>query len=148
METLNYVQDAAGARYSTPQFRRFVLERRLDVNGVSGSGIVAAGVVFPSGKCVTQWRATPEIPVGSVVFYDTIAQIVAIHGHDGATVIRFLDSFFQSMEAGGFDVVDEMLAARPLVPSCDAVNGNDRKSVVAKLIADPDEDDGDHWEVA
>lgn len=114
MEILASVEEA---RHAAPQFRRFVLERRFDVSGVSGSGIVAGGVVFPSGKCITQWRATADIPVGSTVFYESLEQIVAIHGHGGETVVRFLDSFFQVLDAGGFDVLDELLTPREIAPA-------------------------------
>lgn len=76
---------------SPPAFRRFVLERILDLTGVSGVGAVALGCVFPSGRVVTQWRETAEVGPGSIAVYDSLDQVVAIHGHDGSTVIRFID---------------------------------------------------------
>lgn len=63
--------------------RKFVLHRKLDVSGVSGTGIVAEGVVFHDGQVAMSWfgrfhtiSIAPDI--------DTIAQI---HGHEGATEV-------------------------------------------------------------
>jgi len=91
-----------------PAFRRFVLERVEDATGVSGVGIVAAGVELPSGRCVTQWRATDEVGHGSVVVYDNLLQVVAIHGHQGRTRVVHLDDE-RPVIAGRHDVVSEML---------------------------------------
>lgn len=70
--------------------RIFVLERTLDVSGVSGTGVVAEGVEFWDGKCAMRWRE----PLGhqSTSFYDHIDDVEAIHGHNGATTIRFVSS--------------------------------------------------------
>lgn len=43
------------------KFQEFYLQRNEDVSGTSGTGIVARGIVFPSGK--------------------------AIHGHGGKTLV-------------------------------------------------------------
>lgn len=44
----------------------FAVVRNEDETGVSGTGVVIDGVVFPSGDCVTRWRgATPCISVWS-----------------------------------------------------------------------------------
>jgi hypothetical protein len=69
-------------------FRRFVLDRNVDVTGVSGTGVVAEGIEFSDGTCclrwVTEWRST--------VFYEQgLDAVLRIHGHDGRTVVRFLD---------------------------------------------------------
>lgn len=74
-------------RYGS-MFRRFVLDRNEDMTGVSGTGVVAEGVEFSDGTCVmrwvTQWRST--------VFYEQgLEAVIRIHGHDGRTVVRFLD---------------------------------------------------------
>lgn len=69
--------------------RRFHLVRNEDVSGVSGTGVVAEGVEFWDGACAMRWRE----PQGhqSTSFYADIEDVIAIHGHNGATSIRFLD---------------------------------------------------------
>lgn len=67
--------------------KRFVLRRHEDVTGVSGTGIVAIGVVFKDGKCSMQWNT----PVRSICIYDSIDDLMKIHGHDGATVLVWID---------------------------------------------------------
>jgi hypothetical protein len=63
--------------------RTFHLNRVEDETGVSGTGIVAQGVVFDDGTCVLRWlTATP----GTTVFAD-IEALKAVHGHGGKTQI-------------------------------------------------------------
>lgn len=71
----------------TPAASPFVLRRHHDVSGVSGTGIVADGALFPAaGKsvCVVRWRGDR----GSTVVWDNLAHVKEIHGHDGRTVIE------------------------------------------------------------
>lgn len=69
--------------------RRFQLVRDVDPSGVSGTGVVAEGVEFSSGRVALEWLS--EWPT-SVVFHDRGAQSVeAIHGHGGMTRIVYLD---------------------------------------------------------
>ncbi|GIH95429.1 hypothetical protein Psi01_60590 [Planobispora siamensis] len=68
-------------------FRRFVLIRKVDVTGVSGSGVVVHGVRFPDGVCAYRWNS----PWKTTCIADSIADIEKIHGHDGATVVHWLD---------------------------------------------------------
>lgn len=69
--------------------RRFQLHRTTDVSGVSGTGIVADGIVFPDGTVALRWRG--DWPT-SVVFHDRgIESVEHIHGHSGATRIVWLD---------------------------------------------------------
>lgn len=70
------------------QSRRFELHRDVDISGVSGTGVVADGVVFPDGVTVLRWRTL----VASTVVHDQgITAVDAIQGHSGATRIVFLD---------------------------------------------------------
>lgn len=70
--------------------RRFELHRDTDITGVSGTGLVADGVVFPDGTAVLRWRVG-QWPT-SAVFHDRgMASVEAVHGHSGATRIVFLD---------------------------------------------------------
>lgn len=64
--------------------KAFVLVRTEDESGVSGTGVVAEGVQFSSGKCVIAWVTEFR----SVAVYDSIEDIVAIHGHNGKTTIE------------------------------------------------------------
>lgn len=69
--------------------RTFILFRTTDVSGVSGTGVVAEGVEFSDGICVCRWR--PDSDTASTCVYDSIADVEAVHGHDGATQIIWED---------------------------------------------------------
>lgn len=70
---------------STP--RGFQLLRHQDISGVSGTGVVADGVLWPDGTASLRWKG--ERP--STVHWDRIADAEAVHGHGGATEIVWLD---------------------------------------------------------
>lgn len=72
--------------------RRFYLQRNTDVTGVSGTGRVADGVLWPDGSADVRWLG--ERP--SAVHWDRFDDAVAVHGHGGSTVIVWLD--FESTE--------------------------------------------------
>ena len=78
--------------------RRFQLLRHTDVSGVSGTGIVADGVLWPDGTASLRWKG--ERP--STVHWDRIADAEVVHGHGGATEIVWLDE-----EAGQPSVVGQ-----------------------------------------
>lgn len=61
--------------------RAFVLQRNVDTSGISGTGVVAAGVQFGDGVCVLRWLSEHR----STGVYASIADLVAVHGHGGAT---------------------------------------------------------------
>jgi len=67
--------------------RRFTLRRGSDVSGVSGTGAVAQGVESDSGVVVLFWLTSPR----SIAIYDSALDLVAIHGHGGATTIEWQD---------------------------------------------------------
>ena len=47
-----------------PQPQAFSMIRNGDETGISGTGVVAHGIVFPSGSCVVEWcTATPCIHI-------------------------------------------------------------------------------------
>ena len=52
-----------------------------------GTGVVAEGVVFATGKVVLSWCSEYH----SVTMYDAIVDLVAIHGHQGSTRVDWLD---------------------------------------------------------
>jgi hypothetical protein len=65
--------------------KRFWLDRVSDISGTSGTGRVAEGVVFSNGWCAMHWLSKYT----SVAFYQSVAELEAIHGHNGATVVVF-----------------------------------------------------------
>lgn len=67
--------------------RAFVLQRDVDETGVSGTGIVAEGVLFSDGTVSLRW--TSDWPT-SVVFHDRgMESVEAVHGHGGKTRVVF-----------------------------------------------------------
>lgn len=68
-------------------FRRFHLVRDEDVSGTSGTGLVAEGILFSTGKAVIAWTTRYR----SVAVYDSLAEMEAIHGHEGKTTIVWYD---------------------------------------------------------
>lgn len=67
--------------------KEFFLERKEDESGVSGTGRVARGVQLPSGKVVLEWT-TARAPV-SQAFYESVEELLAIHGHEGKTLLKW-----------------------------------------------------------
>lgn len=69
------------------EMRLFVLDRLEDETGISGTGIVAEGVLFSDGTCALRWRTE----TASTGVYASTEDVEAIHGHGGKTVIRWFD---------------------------------------------------------
>lgn len=67
--------------------RRFHLVRDVDETGVSGTGLVAEGVVFTDGVTVLHWRGD----YASTVVWASVDSVDVIHGHNGKTRIVFMD---------------------------------------------------------
>lgn len=72
--------------------KRFKLIRDKDVTGVSGTGVVAEGVVFADGTVAMRWISLNA----STVIYDDIVAVEIIHNHkgtknEGGTHIEFMD---------------------------------------------------------
>ncbi|WP_234374034.1 hypothetical protein [Streptomyces scabiei] len=72
---------------TNPLPRRFHLQRDTDVSGVSGTGRVANGVLWPDGAVSLRWIGARP----SVVFWDRLEDAEAVHGHGGATRIVWDD---------------------------------------------------------
>lgn len=64
----------------------FQLVRSQDVSGVSGTGVVALGTRYPNGKCTISWLSD----LSCIGVYDSLDQLIAIHGHGGNTTVKFL----------------------------------------------------------
>lgn len=69
------------------KMRRFVLDRIEDPTGMSGTGVVAEGVRFTDGTAVLRWITT----LTSTAIYDTVDELIHIHGHGGTTQIVWID---------------------------------------------------------
>lgn len=67
--------------------KRFKLNRIEDVSGVSGTGVVAYGVMFSDRTAALRWCSA----LSSLAVYTDIDDVVSIHGHNGATVLEFID---------------------------------------------------------
>jgi hypothetical protein len=67
--------------------RLFHLQRDRDISGVSGTGRVANGILWPDGTVSLRWIG--ERP--STVHWDRLADAEHVHGHGGATRIVWAD---------------------------------------------------------
>lgn len=77
------------AKQST--MRRFILVRNEDATGTSGTGVVAEGVEFiefSNGQVSIHWLSQLE----SVNVYANAKVLEKLHGHDGRTLIEWVDA--------------------------------------------------------
>jgi hypothetical protein len=68
--------------------RTFELVRYRDLSGVSGTGVVAEGCVFTDGSVALRWRGNNP----ATAVWPDIDSVLAVHGHQGATEVRWLES--------------------------------------------------------
>lgn len=62
--------------------------RKEDVNGISGTGIVAEVCEFSDGTCVVRWIKEATLQnVGSTVVYNNQEDLLKVHGHGGKTYL-------------------------------------------------------------
>lgn len=68
---------------------RFCLRRHVDETGISGTGLVLWGCVYPTGRVVVEWRA-PRCTLG---VYDSLDEFRHIHvdSHPGCSEIEWID---------------------------------------------------------
>jgi hypothetical protein len=71
--------------------KNFYLYRLVDKSEISGTGIVAEGVVFSNKKCALTWLSA----FPSVTIFDDIEALRAVHGHEGLTQIVFEEDVMQ-----------------------------------------------------
>lgn len=62
----------------------FEMVRDVDVSGVSGTGTVADGVIWPDGTVTLRWRGE----LVSTAVYPDMDTVRQIHGHGGCTRFR------------------------------------------------------------
>lgn len=84
-----YYSPIVTRNYDFKYIKPFVLTRIEDESGVSGTGDIAEGVVFSDGTAVLRWVSAYK----STAIYDSIDTLIAIHGHDGKTVVDYEKQF-------------------------------------------------------
>lgn len=81
---------------------RFWLYRWKDATGISGTGIVAEGVVFLPGQAVLCWTKHQTVGV-----YRDLDQVREIHGHGGDTeVVELSDMFVRGTQNAAMDQME------------------------------------------
>lgn len=71
--------------------KRFLLYREQDATGVSGTGVVATGVVWPDGYVAMRWKADDHEAASSTSVWSSVADLLRVHGHGGLSKILYLD---------------------------------------------------------
>lgn len=66
--------------------KNFQINRSVDPIGVSGTGIIAEGVVFENGKVVVCWLG----PTSTIVVHENIESVIKIHCSHGGTTIQYI----------------------------------------------------------
>jgi hypothetical protein len=79
------------------KMRRFLLIRKRDTTGISGTGVVAEGTVFTDGLSVIRWLREPY----AMGVYSTLKDVIAVHGHGGDTQLQFVDQSESTNSEGG-----------------------------------------------
>ncbi len=67
--------------------RTFDFIRDVDHSGISGIGKVAEGCRFSDGSAVMRWLT----PYRSTVVFDSIDDLIAIHGHHGDSRLEWAE---------------------------------------------------------
>ena len=72
----------------------FILHRTEDESGVSGTGVVAEGIVFHGGSCALHWLTQVDEKTGfsSIGIYSSMENLEKIHGHNGRTKVVYTNS--------------------------------------------------------
>jgi len=81
----------AGRAWCTPSPKRFVLYREEDATGVSGTGVVATGIVWPDGHAALRWKADDLDAASSTSVWSSVADLLRVHGHGGLSKLFYLD---------------------------------------------------------
>lgn len=69
------------------KIKTFYLLRHSDVNGLSGTGVVAIGSLYPNGEAHMLWVSFKS----SFEMHKSIDALIDIHGHQGATELIWGD---------------------------------------------------------
>jgi len=65
----------------------FYMKRNVDINGLSGTGVVAVGVMWPNGRVTICWTSIKS----STENHDSMENLIELHGHAGNTEFIFGD---------------------------------------------------------
>lgn len=102
--------------------RTFELHRIEDETGISGTGIIAEGIIFTDGTCALRWKTVNR----STGLYDDIETLEKIHGHGGKTKIVHTGAPF---ERGFTDAAQDMCENAPFA----SIGGLEKRAALAKL---------------
>lgn len=85
--------------------RPLALVRHCDPSRVSGTGVVATGVVWPDRRALFRWSGLRpptghDVPVQQLCMFDHVHQIAAVHGHQGATDVVTRDPMSACADLG------------------------------------------------
>lgn len=92
--------------------RRFYLQRKEDISGMSGTGKVAEGVEWSNGRVAIIWLSSSP----STGQYDSITALETIHTHNGKhdTKIVWVDAKYEKVEEKAKEVktkqIEELVA--------------------------------------
>jgi phage-related protein (TIGR01555 family) len=106
--------------------RMFELVRNVDETGISGTGVVALGMVFPDGAVSMRWQTKHR----SNTQFESLDELLEIHGHEGKTVVRFVDETSPAKLDAGDDEYERDTGGR-FAPKGGGVTGSDPKDVAA-----------------
>jgi len=101
--------------------RLFDLYRLEDETGVSGTGVVAQGVVFDDGTCALRWLTANR----STGLYDDVDTLTKIHGHNGRTRVVYRGSV-NSFDRGRVDCMQDSFENCPFA----SVGGLDKRAAI------------------
>lgn len=79
------LRQAAGGKPRPQRPCMFYLMRRQDHSGVSGTGVVAEGIEFTNGKVAMAWLTDTS----SICVYDSMEDLVIVHGHGGSSEVIY-----------------------------------------------------------
>ncbi len=99
--------------------RRFVLWRRQDATGVSGTGIVAEGCVFADGATVVRWRGETK----TTTVHEDVASVERVHCHAGMTKIVWCETAYYGPRACQSTGPDGITRPGVMVPPAYAHDG-------------------------
>lgn len=71
--------------------RLYYLERVVDNTGVSGTGVVAEICEFTDGHVAMRWLVTAGAGIASWYLYDSLQELIAVHGHSGNSRVISLE---------------------------------------------------------
>lgn len=74
--------------------KTFYLNRKQDVSGNSGVGVVAEGCVFDNGLVAMTWLSS----IPTMTMFPNIANVKELHGHDGKTELVIEGKFVSAFE--------------------------------------------------